>query len=42
VVSFICGFSERFAIGLVGNVEKRLDVSPAQRDAVKEDAKGGE
>ena len=41
VVSFICGFSERFAIGLVGNVEKRLDVSPAQRDAVKEDAKGG-
>lgn len=41
VVSFICGFSERFAIGLVDNVEKRLDVSPAQRDAVKEDAKGG-
>ncbi|CAN0561287.1 unnamed protein product, partial [Laminaria digitata] len=24
VVSFICGFSERFAIGLVGDVEKRL------------------
>lgn len=41
VVSFICGFSERFAIGLVDNVEKRLDVSPAQRDAVKEDAEGG-
>jgi hypothetical protein len=41
VVSFICGFSERFAIGLVGNDEKRLDVSPAQREAVKEDAKGG-
>ena len=41
VVSFICGFSERFAIGLVGNAEKRLDVSPVQRDAVKEDAKGG-
>lgn len=29
VVSFICSFSERFVIGLVGNVEKRLDVSPA-------------
>ena len=41
VVSFICGFSERFANGLGGNAEKQLDVSPTQRDAVKEDAKGG-
>ena len=39
VVSFICGFSERFAIGLVGDIEKRLDVSPPERDATTEDAK---
>lgn len=41
VVSFICGFSERFAIGLVGDIEKKLDVSPTERDASEKDGKGG-
>ena len=39
VVSFICGFSERFAIGLVGNVEKRLQVGTAKPDAEEQDGK---
>lgn len=41
VVSFICGFSERFAIGLVGDIEKKLDVSPAERDGSEKDGKDG-
>lgn len=41
VVSFICGFSERFAMGLVGNVEKRLDVGTAAPGADEKDGKGG-
>jgi hypothetical protein len=41
VVSFICGFSERFAIGLVGDIEKRLDVKSGESDNDKQDGKGG-
>lgn len=44
VISFICGFSERFAIGLVGNVEKRLDVGTARPESGEpagNDGKGG-
>lgn len=36
VVSFICGFSERFAIGLVGNIEKRIDGGVADHDGGKD------
>lgn len=33
VIPFICGFSERFALGLIGNVESRIDVSkPGEGD----------
>lgn len=39
VVSFICGFSERFAMGLVGNVEKRLAVGTTEPDPA---GKGGQ
>lgn len=39
VISFICGFSERFAIGLVGNVEKRLEVGTAETGAGGKDGK---
>lgn len=41
VVSFICGFSERFALGLVGNVEKRLEVGMADPDADESAGKAG-
>lgn len=41
VVSFICGFSERFAMGLVGNVEKRLDVGTAEPDRAGTDERNG-
>ncbi len=41
VVSFICGFSERFAIGLVGDIEKRLDVKSGEVGTDKRDGKGG-
>lgn len=41
VVSFICGFSERFAIGLVGDMEKRLKLGTADPDTGGQDGKDG-
>ena len=40
VISFICGFSERFAIGLVGNIEKRLDAGSYDRDRDRDGDRG--